>query len=308
MARVVRPLLVQVVDTTLDLLGPQSAQRYLDLLQRAPKRPGFLGRLRQILMNLPSTGDFCVPIESDGLVFVYCTDRSDSFNLYCRMQFADYEPETRKLFRIVAARSDSTLDVGAYSGLYSLEAAVANPLGRVWAFEPMASSRNLLVRNLEVNGLSDRVVVSDVALSDVEGSIVFFLNSEQASSTRASLLHWEGDQMRRTTEVRTLPLDSVLLESPLRVDLMKLDVEGAESRVLGGAAKTIEASKPVLFTEALSDHALAVQFSQLALHGYGDPLAVISANVSDSRNFVWIHPKKRGELLPILGRSLAPIG
>lgn len=301
MAQVVRHLLVQGVDKTLALGGPGSVQLYLDFLQRVPSRSRIANRGRQILMNLPSTGVFQIPVKSGDGQFIYCTNGTDSFNLTCRMQFADYEPVTRDLFRKVAAHSLVTVDIGAYSGLYSLEATLANPRAQVWAFEPMSAPRALLQRNVDANGLGSRVRVSDVALSDHEGAVTFFLNAKEASSTRASILHWVEDQEGYTIEVQTMTMDSALGEVGLPIDLVKMDVEGVEDRVLAGGTRTLAIHKPVLFTEALSDEALAEQRAVVTPHGYGPPFAVVSAVESDARNYIWVHPHREQDILPALG-------
>lgn len=292
---------MRLVDRSLQAAGIGATQMYLDALLRLPSRPRTVGRLRQIMLNLPSTGDFCIRITEADQPFVYCSSSFDSFNLYCRMQFVDYEPVTRGVFRRIAAHSRFTLDIGAYSGLYSLEAARANNLGRVWAFEPMDIPRALLVRNVEVNALGDRVTVHSLALSDCSDTVSFYLNAEAAASTRASILRWEGDEVGRTTEVNTRPLDSMQDDFPSRADLVKIDVEGAEELVLRGAASTLAEDRPVLFTEALSEEALGAQSTLMAQFGYGDPLSVVSPFESDDRNYVWVHPQRKELVLAILG-------
>lgn len=298
-----RPILVAVTDWGLSRGGPRATQRFVDTVGRIPRFPASLGRVRQKILNLPTAGQFRVKIEQSPVPFWYHTDVSDSFNLYCRMQFADYEPVTRQIFRHVASVSDFTIDVGAYSGLYSLEAAKANPFGKVWAFEPMASPRALLLKNVEANALGDQVTVWNFALSDRAETAGFYLNAKKAWSTRASLLHWDEDKDGLRIDVDTQSLDVIRDNFPSPVDLIKVDVEGAETLVLEGGRNTITEDKPVLFTEALTQDSLTKQISLLTEFGYGHPHSFGSAFESDDRNYMWVHPQKQEEVRSLLGTA-----
>lgn len=301
----VRQVLVRLVDAGLSLGGDQAGQAYLNAVDRLPGHGRVMTRGRQILRNLPSTGRFRVKIEAGSRSYLYETDRGDSFNLYCRMGFIDYEPATRALFAALCEQANGVIDVGAYSGLYVLEAASSNPDIPILAFEPLAEPRAILQANVAINGLADRVVIYPVALDETNGEAEFFHNASSATSTRASLLHWKEAESAAHETIVTRSLDDVLSSDNREFDLVKADVEGAELRVMSGAQEFLSATKPTLLLEALSDVALAEQAEMLNAHGYLPPLAIVGGHESDLRNFIWVHPHRIATVEKFIGHRLA---
>jgi FkbM family methyltransferase len=130
------------------------------------------------------------------------------------------------------------VDVGANIGLFTLALAKrVEPDGAVWAFEPDPANRALLQENVAANGLGDLVTVSELALTDATGQLFF-----QPSPTDASASHLAPGGIR----VEAVRLDDLDIE---HVDVMKIDVEGAECSVLRGAAETLSNSRPALLLE-----------------------------------------------------------
>ena len=133
---------------------------------------------------------------------------------------------------------DVVVDGGAFWGDTSLWLAEQSaPDGRVVAFEPDPGSRRVLEANLRANKAhGGRVEVRGEALWDSETRLV--LTALGAAST-------VGDGGGR--EVRAVTLDALRRDGALaRVDFVKLDVEGAELRVLRGASDLIRERPPRL--------------------------------------------------------------
>src|SRR5262249_9459257 len=84
-----------------------------------------------------------------------------------------YEPEMAPLFFSLATRAMVTIDVGAYVGYYTLIAAHANPAGRVYAFEPLPTIHQRLLRNVALNGPENVECVAS-AVGEVDGEADFF--------------------------------------------------------------------------------------------------------------------------------------
>jgi len=140
----------------------------------------------------------------------------------------------------------TVVDVGAHIGLFTLLAARAvGPGGRVIAIEPNPQTRSLLQENLVLNGLEERVTVLGVAVSAERQRAVLHVNEEGFLSNLFST----EDGCESEVEVECVPLDELLVDwAP--IDVMKLDVEGAEVSALRGAAGVIATSPEItLFCE-----------------------------------------------------------
>lgn len=148
---------------------------------------------------------------------------------------------------------DTVFDVGAHTGYYSLLAStLVDGEGRVWAFEPDPRNARYLRDNVDANGRAN-VRVTEAAVSDERGTARF----GAGTGTGTGRLTEGGD-----IEVRTLTLDGFCRRRQLVPSAVKIDVEGAEDRVLRGAADTLRTARPVIF---LSTHGPEVREACLAL-------------------------------------------
>lgn len=130
------------------------------------------------------------------------------------------------------------VDVGANHGYYTLIMADAiNPAGRVMAVEPNPKLAKLLKLSLEVNGFQRDATVLQKALWDTDSrrtKLVIPRNrGRDATLCRAATASDE------VVEVETVTLDRVTEDWP-RVDLVKIDAEGAEEAIWRGMRKTLE--------------------------------------------------------------------
>lgn len=145
------------------------------------------------------------------------------------------------------------VDVGANQGEFTLFAAKRLPVGRVIALEPMSEMYARLLQNIEANRF-DNVLVRQVGLWSeptqktiyrqeqrfVDGSIHEGLGTVFPTEARDT----------RVEEIECVTLDSLVEANEIaRVNVMKLDVEGAELHVLRGAVNTIERDLPTLLIE-----------------------------------------------------------
>ncbi len=138
-----------------------------------------------------------------------------------------YEPEVWRLIVAQVRSGDVVADIGAFIGLYAMAIAKrVGPRGRVFAFEPDPKSRMWLSHHVKLNHVEDRVEVLPYAIGDHEGDVPFSAGHESQS-------HVVSDSADRTEHVRMITLDSVF--AGMRVDLLKIDVEGFEEFVVRGA-------------------------------------------------------------------------
>jgi len=123
------------------------------------------------------------------------------------------------------------VDIGANAGAYTLF--VANRVGRggtVLAVEPHPVALERLRCNLALNGI-EWVRIAPVALSDRDGSVSLFVDGRNIGSS--SVAAGSADHAGAAIEVRCRTLLGLLEEERLEdIDAMKVDVEGAEDRIL----------------------------------------------------------------------------
>jgi FkbM family methyltransferase len=161
-----------------------------------------------------------------------------------------YEPATTPLFFRLASRSRVTLDVGAHVGLYALLAGHANPDGQVYAFEPVPITFERLLRNVELNKLTN-VHCEQTAVGEMDGTAEFFHGSIGApcsNSLSPRILRFQPDLQR--SNVRVITLDRFIQERRLEhVDLVKIDTETTELQVIQGMAETVRRDRPHIICE-----------------------------------------------------------
>lgn len=195
----------------------------------------------EFLAGAPLATTFRLQITE--LSFYYKVDPGDLFGalLYWR-GLAPFEPDTIPLFIEYARSAPRVVDAGAHTGIYSLLACAANPNLEVFCFEPNPATFQRLERNLALNDFSRRCTAIRAAVSSEQGTASLKTADDQTMCTL------EGRSSPSAIEVAVTSLDSVLpLDAKTR--LMKIDVEGHEDKVLQGAVKTIEASRPIIFFE-----------------------------------------------------------
>lgn len=168
---------------------------------------------------------------------------------------ASFEPDTLAAWGALclANKGRVMVDVGAYSGLFTIAAAVLDCW--VHAFEPMPDNKKRIEANLMLNGglcLRNRVKLHHLALSDADGETVIHYNPAVVGMTSgASLVNAKlGKQPIKELPVKVRTLDSFNLED---VAAIKIDVERAEPNVLRGARETLARCKPTLFVEVLGE-------------------------------------------------------
>ncbi len=151
------------------------------------------------------------------------------------------------------------LDAGANEGLYSVFAAErVGPGGVVWAFEPSVRERDRLRRNMDCNEQSFRVL--PLALSDSEGTAELAVAEHlHAGMNSLGAFASDGVAVAYKENTQLVRLDDVISETPPpRIDVIKVDIEGAELRMLRGGVEALRRYRPVLLFE-VSRPALAGQ-------------------------------------------------
>jgi FkbM family methyltransferase len=158
---------------------------------------------------------------------------------------------------LIATVEPVIFDVGAHVGTVARKYRGLFPRASIWCFEPFLPSFQTLQRNLSED---PRTSVHNVALSDRTG--LAKLHANLASVTNSLLpsdqrgkSYW-GEGLLDTAEevdVRTTSVDDFLADNGIRsIDILKLDVQGAEFNVLTGARHALEDQRVnLLYTELI---------------------------------------------------------
>ncbi|WP_041289096.1 FkbM family methyltransferase [Kribbella flavida] len=179
-------------------------------------------------------------------------------NLQAVLYYAGrYEPTTSRFLTAELRAGDVMLDIGANIGLHTL--GVARRLrelssGRVIAFEPAEDSLAKLQEAAERNGLDELIDTVPAALGDRTQEAALHADSRyDVADTGVRSLSADGEVVQQVTVVR---LDDWARANDLnRLNLVKIDVEGAELDVLRGAAHTLTRLRPraILVEDKLED-------------------------------------------------------
>lgn len=162
-----------------------------------------------------------------------------------------------KLLKSLFASHHTFIDVGGNIGVFTLMAAKRLGDGEVHTFEPSSYHLEKLRANLRLNKFSN-VHVHPVALSnEARSSKLHFPPAGSSFLTNTGMAsQFEFDQASSSTEdITCVKLDDYRSSIDLhQVDLIKIDVEGAEMDVLTGAIETIRTCRPRVVMEINLDH------------------------------------------------------
>ncbi len=223
----------------------------------------------RLVVNMPVVGAIELELP-DGQTITLVSDGCDSVASRIYWHGLDgYEPETLRLYLHMLKRSRTVFDVGAHNGLYALVAATEQADRTIYAFEPVPRTFAFLEENIAANDLHN-ISAFCQAVSDKNGEINLFIPNSIRLPAAASVLEELKDDTERVT-VPTITIDSFVAENQVAdVNLIKIDVEGAEDQVLRGAQETLDRHRPAIVCEVL--------------YGYSD--ASLQA-VLDSSNYVY---------------------
>jgi FkbM family methyltransferase len=140
------------------------------------------------------------------------------------------------------------VDAGAASGLFSLAVGFFFPAAVIYAFEPSKLYRILMTRNTALNGMTDKIQISPFGLWNCEDFLAFRTHGAMSSIRKVSAL---PNYLAFIELIQTITLDSWVKQLKLqRLDLIKMDIEGAEIEALEGANEVLRKYHPRLLIQA----------------------------------------------------------
>lgn len=226
-------------------------------------------------------------VERDGIN--YSLDLSDIVDWY--IYFGFKEKSRLALYNLIH-EGNTVIDVGANVGDITMHVAnIVGEGGMVHSFEPDTINFNRLKHNLDLN-LFKNIRLNNYGLGDVEGE--FFIENVNERNNGMNRVVDSALKSNNATKINIIKLDTYL-EEFVKVDLIKIDVEGFEFNVLKGAERLIDNYHPILFIE-LDDQNLREQGSSskeliefLEGKGYDIKHAETNVKVTEISDFINCH-------------------
>lgn len=185
--------------------------------------------------------------------------------------FGQWEPAISNYIASALREGDTFIDVGANVGYYSLLAArIVGKSGRVFAVEPSPTIFSTLRNNVYLN-MADNILLHNCAASDRAGEVrVFLHHQDNYGQTTIIEDRCEPGTVSLEAIVRAFPLPVLVpKEDLLRAKFIKIDVEGAEWRVISGFSELLsqfsDRTEIIVETNAASLRAMGTSIDDLLL-------------------------------------------
>lgn len=144
----------------------------------------------------------------------------------------DYESAETKYLDRFMTKTSVCVDVGANIGYFTLLMGKKAIQGKVYAFEPIPLNTSLLRASVELNGF-ENIEIIECAVGAADGDVTF---SQSTDSAYSSIRDTERKPVERLIRVPMTTLDTFTRRRDIQsIDVLKIDVEGAEGLVLEGA-------------------------------------------------------------------------
>ena len=157
-----------------------------------------------------------------------------------------WEPQTTKLLLHFSKNAENVIIAGAYFGDQAIPVALnIKNKGICHTFEPNKNNSDLIIENARLNGLNN-VLINNLALWNKSNEKLVFEGEDALASTIEA-----GDD--NPNVLHTITIDDYVAQNVKGpVNLLMIDVEGSEIKVLEGAENTVKKHKPVVVFETHS--------------------------------------------------------
>ncbi len=200
--------------------------------------------VRQFYVDAVARATRSVRLKTDVNGIRYDLDLGELIDLNIFLR--SYEPDVKGFLEEICKPGMVVADIGANIGAHALPCAQhVGPTGRVLAFEPTEYAFAKLMANLRLNSLN-HVEPHQLAFSDQPGEAVVDFRASWRTA---------GGRKDGPCKVKFVRMDDWMAEAGWPViDVMKIDVDGFEYRVMNGGRETLARSRPFILTEACSPH------------------------------------------------------
>lgn len=155
------------------------------------------------------------------------------------------------------------LDIGANIGNNSIYWAIVDNVKKVYSFEPIKETFDILSKNIDLNNLQNKVIINNIGLADKD-CLSSIKNSYSLSNIGGTSLKENNNGIFKLTTLDKY-IDNDFKDN--KIDFIKIDVEGFEYEVLLGAKETLQKYKPKIFIEIFENNIKKVN-TLLEEYGY----------------------------------------
>ncbi len=219
----------------------------------------------------------------------YLPDRRDCLEQGIIVENKFFECDMLDQINILLDENSVVLDIGANIGNHTLYFLNISKVKKVYSFEPQKYICGVLKKNVEINNLEGKVHLTNIALGESESRKKINIPKKRLLRLNygcAAMLEEKGD-------TKVLPLDKIKIKE--KIDLIKIDTEGFEAKILRGARKTIERDKPIVFIEVMPNNVDFVREYFRSL-GYEQPSIMSSHSAADDYLFTHSHNINKASL------------
>ena len=255
---------------------------------------------QRIYRHMGFKGTFVFKIEKNKLRFINVREIIANDIFYSGI-FGNYEGETLRLWYEISKEVNGlVLDIGAYSGLYSLLAASANKQSSIVAFEPHPNNFDLLCKNIQMNEFSN-ITSDNRAISNKTGKALFYNYSVgELESTGFTLINHRYVE----TESSSISCPTISFKEYLEsnhkeqiLSLVKLDIERAELIVLRDGIERIQKDQTIIFCEILDRESI------FKIHSLFNKIDYVFININDHKKRLIYNETSIEDLPEDLGKN-----
>lgn len=204
-----------------------------------------------IFKHLHFKGTFTVKIDESRKFKINHTGFQIENEIFWKGLTNSWEKESMKLWIKICEESQTIIDIGANTGVYSLVAKTVNPKAKVYSFEPHPMFFKMMRENISLNGFD--IVPFEKAISDTNAAVTIDDYAGRSSSLT----------------IPSVTLDTFITQNSIgKIDLIKIDVETHEPQVLRGFSRFFSQYKPTLLIEILNDEIAGKVFESVFGLGY----------------------------------------
>lgn len=163
-----------------------------------------------------------------------------------------YEPDVSRIIERIVRPGWVCADLGANIGYFTLLLGkLVGPTGKVIAFEAHPSNAKLILKNIRINNYISWCKVENIAVSDgAKKQVELYPGRENSESAEWNIVGY--DVLRQPKKpLMIIPACSIDNYFPkgMQLNLIKMDIEGAEALALSGMKRILHDIRPILLTE-----------------------------------------------------------
>lgn len=213
----------------------------------------FVKEKKEFWSNNPIKGDISINIQNLNIdkFLMYCDNDDTVVKELYWTDFKGWELTSLTIWAnlLHKAQKGVVLDIGSYSGIYSLISSKVSTEFEIYGFDIQQKCIDRLQKNIEINNILN-IKTHRAACANNNGELTFYFYKEKGIlSSVASIVPNKMNDIEE--KVGAIRLDDFLNknESIEKVELIKIDVEGAENETLKGLSSTLQKDKPDVLIE-----------------------------------------------------------